>query len=113
MTLLPALGIIKGMERNQPVQSIQEVQDRLSKLPEFSQQVYQSLQKGLYAEPFFSDVQADDLAKTLGVSPLAINGALGHLMAAGLVYSEEFSNGFKRKSDIFLHTYEHDEFQTL
>lgn len=110
---LPALGHNHLMERikQSPVKNQQEVVDRLSKLPEFSQNVYAEIKKALYAEPFFSDVKVEDIAARLQVSVFSINSSLSHLMDAGLVYSEEFNSN--RRTQIFLHTYEHDEYQII
>lgn len=65
----------------------QERQAKLAALPEFSRAVYAQLQAGLYAEPGFTDVSAEDLARKLKVPVQAINASIGHLEAAGLVFS--------------------------
>lgn len=89
------------------IQSSQEVQDRLKKLPEFSQRVYRTAQEYLEQyEANFSDLMVDDLAKLVGVSSQSIDGALVHLRAQGLVHIEEFRANFKTR--YFIHTYEHD-----
>lgn len=100
------------MSNNKPAENKEQVTERLAALPEFSQSVYAAIHKSLYAEPYFSDVTVRDIAKGLGVKPVAINAAVGHLIDAGLVLTELFDNGYD-KPRTFLHTYEHDEFQLL
>lgn len=104
-----------GTRLQEPVKNIEEVQQRLAELPEFSQQVYATIKAGLYAEPFFSDLRSIDVAKKMNVKPVAVNAALGHLIAAGLVYTEEFVSVvefFERRSN-FIHSYEHDDFERI
>lgn len=83
-----------------------ELQNIVDNLPPFSKQVYQALQATMYAEPGYSDTTVADLAKRLNCKPMAVNGAIGHLTEAGLVYSVQDSGS--DTPDTFLHTYEHD-----
>lgn len=96
-----------------PVTNIQECNERIATLPEFSAKVYSTIKAGLYAEPFFSDIEVVDIAKTLGVSPMAVNASVGHLVEVGLVYTEVWGGNQAPGSAgrCFLHTYEHDEFE--
>lgn len=95
--------------KKSPVTNIEEVKARVAELPEFSGKVYAALKADLYAEPFFSDVRVIDIAEKLNVTPRAVNAAVGHLIEEGLVYTEDCdTNNWQR---VFLHTYEHDEFQ--
>jgi DNA-binding MarR family transcriptional regulator len=97
------------------VTSDSEVAERLATLPEFSRSVYAAIKAGLYAEPGFSDVTVADVAERLGCAPLAVNAAVGRLIEAGLVNTEEYERktmrGARTVTDIFLHTYEHDRYQ--
>lgn len=98
--------------KNKPrVTNSEECKARLAELPEFSAKVYAAIHSGLYAEPFFSDVRVIDVAEKLNVAPRAVNAAVGHLIEEGLVYTENFDgNNWQR---VFLHTYEHDEFNVI
>lgn len=102
------------MEKTQQpnVTSKEQVAERLQALPGFTKSVYIALHAALYAEPFFSDVTALDLAEKLACSTMAINASIGHLELAGLVYSEYFSSN-RNKPTCFLHTYEHDRFEEI
>lgn len=94
-----------------PVKNETELQARLASIPEYSARVYATLKGELYAEPFFSDVTVKDLAEKMNESTQAIRGALALLTTEGLVYSEQYdANNNKR---IFLHTFEHDQFQVI
>ena len=92
-----------------------EVAERLEDLPDFSRRVYADISANLYAEPGFSDVTVADVARRLKVKPLAVNAAVGRLIAAGLVFTEEYDRntlrGARSTVDIFLHTYEHEDFE--
>jgi DNA-binding GntR family transcriptional regulator len=48
-------------------------------------QVVTALIEGLYAEPGYSDVDAKDIAKELGISTKIIRGALGSLVKKRIV----------------------------
>jgi hypothetical protein len=100
------------MKNKKPrVANLEECQARLAELPEFSAKVYEAIHSGLYAEPFFSDVRVEDVAKKLNVAPRAVNAAVGHLIEEGLIYTENFDgNDWKR---VFLHTYQHDQFHDI
>lgn len=99
------------IQAHPPVKTDQEVADRLSKLPEFSQKVYKTIQEYLKTyEPFFSDLMVDDIAKMLEVKSQAVSGALVHLTSQGLVHMEEHRANFRTR--YFVHTYEHDEYST-
>jgi len=91
----------------QPPKDIDEVIARRAALPGFSRRVYDAIHAGLYAEPGFTDVTAEDVAKTLGCKPLAVNGALSKLEAVGLVWSYETDVNFT--DYVFLATYQHSE----
>jgi len=77
------------------------------RLPEFSREVYDRLNALLYAEPWFSDVLAEDLAGALHTSGQAVGGALEHLIEAQLVSVEDTDINHERRN--FLHTYAHDD----
>lgn len=77
------------------------VVDTVRNLPEFSSRVYHYLlTDGWYnfdGESGFSDVDANDVAEALQVKPKAVNAALGHLIGAGLVFTEPYENhGLRR-----------------
>ncbi len=87
-------------------QSLEEFEMRLAKVPTFSRQVYDAIKEGLYAEPGFSDVDANDIAETLGCTAEKVGGALSYLCSHGLVwidYSDVNGTDYN-----LLHTYEHD-----
>jgi predicted DNA-binding transcriptional regulator len=54
----------------------------------------------LYAEPGFSDVDANDIANELGISTKIIRGALGSLVKKGIIAIDENGCGF---DIIYLH----------
>jgi DNA-binding GntR family transcriptional regulator len=58
-------------------------------LTELESKTLQSLIDGLYAEPGYSDVDANDIAKDLGISTKIIRGALGSLVKKGIVSLDE------------------------
>lgn len=87
------------------VKTTKELNDALAALPEFSRKVYDAIHAGLYAEPGFSDVTATDVAKTLGCPAKAVNAAVKHLIAVGLVWSFEFDAPYMT----VLGTFEHSE----
>ena len=58
-------------------------------LTELESKTLQSLIDGLYAEPGYSDVDANDIAKDLGISTKIIRGALGSLVKKGIVTLDE------------------------
>ena len=95
-----------------PVKNDAELQERLSTLPAFSKDVYDTLHAALYAEPFFSDVTVNSLAAEMVETTERVRAALKHLMACGLVYSEDFDNGYGKKR-IFLHTHQHDGYEII
>ena len=61
-------------------------------LTELETKVLESLINNLYAEPGFSDVDAKDISKEIGISTKSIRGALGSLVKKGIVELEETDN---------------------
>ena len=53
---------------------------------DLEQRTIDALIAGLYAEPGFSDVDADDIARTTGESTKVIRGALSSLIKKGVVH---------------------------
>lgn len=53
--------------------------------------VYNAVVAGLYGEPCFSDVVAEDVIARLGRSHHSVNAALGVLYRAGLLYRDEYN----------------------
>ena len=49
---------------------------------------------GLYAEPGFSDVDVNDIAKELSISTKIIRGALGSLVKKGIVSIDTNESGY-------------------
>jgi len=56
-------------------------------LTELEKRVGKALEKALYAECDFSDVDCMDLAKTLGLPVNTIKGAIGSLTKKGIAYT--------------------------
>jgi len=75
-------------------------------LPDFSLAVLKVLESMMYAEPGFSDVMADDIARELGVSRQAVGGAIAELVKLDIVYVEYTDINMEKRS--FLHTYAWD-----
>ena len=63
-------------------------------LTELESKVLESFIGGLYAEPGFSDVDANDIASDLGISTKIIRGALGSLVKKGIVSLDENDSGY-------------------
>lgn len=101
----------RTMEQHKPVANNTELNERLAKLPAYSQTVYTAIKAGLYAEPFFSDVTVEDIATATTSTTTAVRGALKHLIEQGLVYTEQYDAN--RSKRIFLHTYEHDNYNVI
>lgn len=93
------------------VKSIKEVEERLAKLPAFTQSVYKELKSALYAEAGFTDVTSCDLAKSMSVKVQAVDAALGHLYQNGLAWSDTYKHdsgdGKGYINTTWLQTYEH------
>lgn len=56
--------------------------------PEFSRRVYGAIEDGLYAEPGFSDITAQDVAEQLSATEQEVGGALKYLVDVGLIVIE-------------------------
>jgi len=66
---------------------------RTEALPEFSTKVYEAIGELLLrCEDGFSDVVPQDIASKLDVSVMAVNAAIGHLIDAGLVETEDYQS---------------------
>lgn len=63
-------------------------------LTELETKTLQSLVDGLYAEPGFSDVDVNDIAKELNISTKIIRGSLGSLVKKGIVSLDENDSGY-------------------
>jgi hypothetical protein len=63
-------------------------------LTELESKTLTSFIGGLYAEPGFSDVDANDIASDLGISTKIIRGALGSLVKKGIVSLDENDSGY-------------------
>jgi sugar-specific transcriptional regulator TrmB len=61
----------------------------MTQFTELEQTILDSLIKGLYAEPGFSDVDANDLAQSTGIPTKQIGGVLSSLVKKGVVSLEE------------------------
>lgn len=59
---------------------------KLAALPAFSATVLHTILNALYAEPGFSDVEAADIATTLGTDKKSTAGAIARLIDAGLIF---------------------------
>lgn len=64
-------------------------------LTELEDQILQALIGQLYAEPGFSDVDANDLANATGISTKIIRGALSSLIKKGVVTIETGDFGYQ------------------
>jgi len=63
-------------------------------LTELESKTLTSFIGGLYAEPGFSDVDANDIASDLGISTKIIRGALGSLVKKEIVSLDENDSGY-------------------
>lgn len=81
-----------------------ELTTALTALPVFSARVLRTLLDGLYAEPGYSDVIAEDIASALNVSGKAVGGALSHLTDSGLV--QAYITRVNSAKVTFLHVHE-------
>ncbi len=63
-------------------------------LTELESKVLESFIGSLYAEPGFSDVDANDISSDLGISTKIIRGALGSLVKKGIVSLDENDSGY-------------------
>ncbi len=72
--------------------------EKYAALPAFSRKVYDALiTKGLYAEPYFTDVDTDKLAYLTGEKVEAIKGALAKLYEVGLAYPVQQDHAVTKK----------------
>lgn len=86
---------------------------KVDALPPFSRKVYEAILRLLYAEPGFSDIDANDVARELGASVQSINAALGKLEAVKLVFSEEIdSKQHPKWTAIYATDVQADKFET-
>lgn len=63
-------------------------------LTEMESQCLQSLIDGLYAEPGFSDVDANDIAEWTGIPIKSVRGVLSNLVQKGLIDIEDNDAGY-------------------
>jgi predicted transcriptional regulator len=63
-------------------------------LTELESKVLESFVLSLYAEPGFSDVDANDISSDLGISTKVIRGALGSLVKKGIVTIDTNDSGY-------------------
>ncbi len=63
-------------------------------LTELESKVLESFVLSLYAEPGFSDVDANDTSSDLGISTKVIRGALGSLVKKGIVTIDTNDSGY-------------------
>lgn len=89
---------------NPTVETAQTTSEQLAAipfLPTLSVTVYQSLLNGIYAEPGFSDVEADDLVTATELSVGQVAGALGYLVEHGLVWVDDTTVNNKKHRFLF------------
>jgi predicted RNA-binding protein (virulence factor B family) len=63
-------------------------------LTELESKTLESFVLSLYAEPGFSDVDANDISADLGISTKIIRGALGSLVKKGIVTIDTNDSGY-------------------
>jgi predicted transcriptional regulator len=86
-------------------------------LTELETKVLESLINNLYAEPGFSDVDAKDISKEIGISTKSIRGALGSLVKKEIVSLEETNTYGASEQYVLIHLnreywYLHPEWKT-
>jgi len=62
---------------------------RIADLPEFTRAVYHAIRQGL-GDDYHTDVEAKDVARTLGCDVAAVKGALSHLESRKVVVREAY-----------------------
>jgi predicted transcriptional regulator len=72
-------------------------------LTELETKVLESLINNLYAEPGFSDVDAKDISKEIGISTKSIRGALGSLVKKEIVSLEETNTYGASEQYVLIH----------
>jgi predicted transcriptional regulator len=63
-------------------------------LTELESKTLESFVSSLYAEPGYSDVDANDISEDLGISTKVIRGALGSLVKKGIVTIDTNDSGY-------------------
>lgn len=84
-----------------------DLRQQLDALPPFSARVLRSLLEQLYAEPGFTDVEANDIAKAIKAPRTSMGGAIAHLVSVGLVKVDK--NDINGRLREFLYSPLHDE----